>query len=44
MLTRHRDRVTADLIRGLVCLPIAVFLYLAETGVFGGGAGWNPQP
>jgi signal transduction histidine kinase len=33
-LTQRRDRVTADLLRGLVCLPISVFLYVGETGVY----------
>ena len=33
-LTRHRDRMTADLLRGLVCLPIAVLPFMAETGLF----------
>jgi signal transduction histidine kinase len=33
-LSRHRDRVRADLLRGLLCLPITVFLYVADTGLF----------
>jgi len=31
-LTRNRDRVRADLLRGALCLPIATFLYVAEPG------------
>jgi signal transduction histidine kinase len=32
--TRKRKRITSDLIRGLVCLPITAFIYVAEQGVF----------
>jgi signal transduction histidine kinase len=32
--SRHRDRLISDLLRGLVCLPIAAYLYVAERGVF----------
>ena len=39
-LSKRRDRVTADLLRATVCLPIAVYLYVAETGVF--AAFWIP--
>jgi len=33
-LTRRRHRVATELYRGLVCLPISAFLYVAEDGVF----------
>jgi signal transduction histidine kinase len=33
-LTKRRDRVIADLIRGVISLPSAVFVYVAEHGVF----------
>jgi signal transduction histidine kinase len=32
-LTRRSNRVTSDLLRALMCLPIAAFLYIAEVGV-----------
>jgi signal transduction histidine kinase len=34
VLTRNRDRVRVVLLRGLFCLPITVFLYVADTGLF----------
>jgi signal transduction histidine kinase len=33
VVTRRRDRVNVDLVRGLICLPITTFLYVAEDGV-----------
>ena len=34
VVTRKWTRLTADLLRGLGCLPITAFIYVAEQGVF----------